>query len=78
VLQLDSLVADLIFQADAEIDPEKLVEALGGRELAATRKILDPDLQDPRFEMELSPSMPFRRRGERRLMIIDDSVAPMR
>ena len=28
--------------------------------------------------MELSPSMPFRRRGERRLMVIDDSVAPMR
>src|SRR5262249_19099477 len=25
-------------------------------------------------EMELSPSMPFRRRGERRLMIIDDAV----
>ncbi len=78
MLQLDSLVIDLIFQADAEIDPEKLVAALGGREVAATRKILDPDLQDPRFEMELSPSMPFRRRGERRLMIIDDTVAPMR
>jgi hypothetical protein len=35
-------------------------------------------MQDPRFEMELSPSMPFRRQNERRLMIIDDSVAPMR
>jgi len=78
MLALDSLVIDLIFEADAELDAEKLATALGGRDVAASRKILDPDLQDPRFEMELSPSMPFRRRGERRLMIIDDSVAPMR
>ena len=78
MLALDSLVLDLIFEANAEIDPETLVEALGGEEVARTRKILDPDMQDPRFEMEVSPSIPFRRRGERRLMIIDDSVAPMR
>ena len=43
-----------------------LVAALGGPEVATNRKILDPDMQDPRFEMELSPSFPFRRRGERR------------
>ncbi len=78
MLALDSLVIDLIFEANAEIDPEALVAALGGEEIAGTRKILDPDMQDPRFEMEVSPSIPFRRRGERRLMIIDDSVAPMR
>lgn len=78
MLALDSLVLDLIFQANAELDPESMLEALGGEEFATSRKILDPDMQDPRFEMELSPSMPFRRRGERRLMIIDDSVAPMR
>jgi hypothetical protein len=40
--------------------------------------MLDVDRLDPRMEMELSPSMPFRRRGERRLLIIDGSVAPMR
>lgn len=78
MLAIDSLIIDLIFQATEELDPEVLVEALGGPELAGARKILDPDMQDPRFELELSPSMPFRRRGERRLMIIDDSVAPMR
>jgi len=78
MLALDSLVIDLIFQKGAELDPEVMVEALGGVELAQTRNIVDPDMQDPRFEMELSPSMPFRRRGERRLMIIDGSVAPMR
>ena len=78
MLAIDSLVTDLMFQANAAFDPEDLVTALGGPEITATRKILDPDMQDPRFEMELSPSMPFRRRGERRLMIIDDSVAPMR
>ncbi|MDB5557020.1 MAG: hypothetical protein JWL86_7004, partial [Rhizobium sp.] len=35
---------------------------------------LDVDRLDPRAEMELSPSMPFRRRTERRLMILDESV----
>ena len=33
---------------------------------------------DPRAEMELSPSMPFRRRGERRLMLMDETGAPLR
>lgn len=78
MLALDSLVIDLIFQKDAPLDPDTLIDALGGEEAVASRKILDPDMQDPRFEMEVSPSMPFRRRGERRLMIVDDSVAPMR
>lgn len=78
MLALDSLVLDLIFQKSATLDPDVLIEALGGEDAVQTRKILDPDMQDPRFEMELSPSMPFRKRGERRLMIIDDSVAPMR
>lgn len=78
MLALDSLVTDLMFNKGAVLDPDTLIEALGGEEVAGTRKILDPDMQDPRFEMELSPSIPFRQRGQRRLMIIDDSVAPMR
>jgi hypothetical protein len=78
MLQIDSLVLDLMFQASAALEPEALVEALGGPEVLAARKVLDPDMQDPRFELELSPSMPFRRQDERRLMIVDDSVAPMR
>ena len=78
MLALDSLVLDLIFQRGAELKPDELITALGGEDVVKARKILDPDMQDPRFEMELSPSMPFRRQGERRLMIIDDAVAPMR
>ena len=77
-LAIDSLVTDLIFQSRDPLHPKVLVEALGGQDELDKRQVVDPDLQDPRFEMELSPSMPFRRRGERRLMIIDDSVAPMR
>jgi hypothetical protein len=77
-LAIDSLVTDLIFQSGDALDPEILVETLGGQEELAKKQVVDPDMQDPRFEMELSPSMPFRRRDERRLMIIDDSVAPMR
>jgi hypothetical protein len=78
MLALDSLVLDLIFKANAAFKPEDLLDALGGDDVVRDKKILDPDMQDPRFEMELSPSMPFRRQNERRLMIIDDSVAPMR
>ncbi len=78
MLALDSLVIDLVFKSGAAFKPEDLLDALGGDDVVRDRKILDPDMQDPRFEMELSPSMPFRRQNERRLMIIDDSVAPMR
>lgn len=77
-LALDSLVTDLIFQAGDGLDPQVLVDVLGGKDEIAKHQIIDPDMQDPRFEMELSPSMPFRQRGERRLMIANTSVAPMR
>jgi hypothetical protein len=72
-LALDSLVTDLMFKQAATLDQKSLIDALGGPEAARQRKLLDPDMLDPRMEMELSPSMPFRRRGERRLLIIDDS-----
>lgn len=73
-LQLDSLVTDLIFQASAAIDQKALIEGLGGQDALEGKQLLDVDRMDPRAEMELSPSMPFRRRGERRLMIIDDQA----
>jgi hypothetical protein len=73
-LQLDSLVTDLMFQASAAIDQKALIDGLGGQEALATKQLLDVDRLDPRAEMELSPSMPFRRRGERRLMVIDDQA----
>jgi hypothetical protein len=78
MLAIDSLVTDLIFQRGDALDPAVLLEALGGEEELSKKQVIDPDMQDPRFEMELSPSMPFRRRGERRIMVVDDSVAPMR
>ena len=73
-LQLDSLVTDLMFQASAAIDQKTLIDGLGGEDALETKQLLDVDRLDPRAEMELSPSMPFRRRGERRLMIIDDQA----
>jgi hypothetical protein len=73
-LQLDSLVTDLMFQGNAQIDQQTLIDGLGGQEALETKQLLDVDRLDPRAEMELSPSMPYRRRGERRLMIIDDKT----
>jgi hypothetical protein len=77
-LQLDSLVVDLMFQANAAIDQKTLIEGLGGEAELSKKQLLDVDRLDPRAEMELSPSMPFRRRGERRLMLIDGAVATPR
>ncbi|MGE5182334.1 MAG: hypothetical protein ACM31C_09750 [Acidobacteriota bacterium] len=76
MLQLDSIVTDLMFQASAAIDQKTLIDGLGGEAALETKQLLDVDRLDPRAEMELSPSMPFRRRGERRLMIIDDQINP--
>lgn len=73
-LSIDSLVTDLMFQSNAAIDQATLIEGLGGQDVLETKQLLDVDRLDPRAEMELSPSMPFRRRGERRLMIIDDKA----
>src|SRR5690349_22957224 len=77
-LQLDSLVTDLIFQSSAAIDQKALIDGLGGQDALTNKQLLDVDRLDPRAEMELSPSMPFRRRGERRLMIIDDQATKPR
>lgn len=78
MLQIDSIVTDLMFQASAAIDQQTLIDGLGGEEILQTKQMLDVDRLDPRAEMELSPSMPFRRRGERRLMIIDDKATTPR
>ncbi|HEY5923414.1 MAG TPA: hypothetical protein VIV11_17160 [Kofleriaceae bacterium] len=78
MLQLDSIVTDLMFQSSAAIDQQVLIDGLGGEEVLQTKQLLDVDRLEPRAEMELSPSMPFRRRGERRLMIIDDQATTPR
>ena len=78
MLQLDSIVTDLMFQSTAAIDQQTLIDGLGGEAALQTKQLLDVDRLDPRAEMELSPSMPFRRRGERRLMIIDDQATTPR
>ncbi len=72
MLAPDSLVTDLMFIHEAALDQQMLIDAFGGPDLAKEKKLLDPDMLDPRLEMEMSPSVPFRRRGERRLMVIDD------
>ncbi len=73
-LALDSLVIDLVFGADTRPEPEALLDALGGEEVAKNRLILDPDLDAPQYEMEISPTVPLRRRGERRLLVIHDQA----
>jgi hypothetical protein len=78
MLQIDSIVTDLMFQGSASIDQQTLIDGLGGETVLQTKQLLDVDRLDPRAEMELSPSMPFRRRGERRLMIIDDQATTPR
>ncbi len=78
MLQLDSIVTDLMFQGTASIDQQTLIDGLGGEAVLQTKQLLDVDRLDPRAEMELSPSMPFRRRNERRLMIIDDQATTPR
>src|SRR4051812_49327187 len=77
-LTLDSLVTDLMFQGNAAIDQKTLIDGLGGETALESKQLLDVDRLDPRAEMELSPSMPFRKRGERRLMIIDDQATTPR
>lgn len=77
-LSLDSIVTDLMFQGSAAIDQKTLIDGLGGETALEAKQLLDVDRLDPRAEMELSPSMPFRRRGERRLMIIDDQATTPR
>src|SRR5687767_5119671 len=77
-LQLDSLVTDLIFQSNAALDQATLIDGFGGEEVLATKQVLDIDRLDPRAEMELSPSMPFRRRGEKRIMLLDPNVVTPR
>jgi hypothetical protein len=76
-LQFDSVVTDLMFQATAAFDQKTLVEGLGGQAALEGKQLVDVDMHlGQRAEMELSPSVPFRRRGERRLFIIDDQITP--
>ena len=75
---IDSLVIDLVFGADARPTAQGLLEGLGGEEVAKTRLVVDPDLDAPEYEMQVSPTVPLRRRGERRLLIVDETVAPLR
>jgi hypothetical protein len=78
MLSLDTLVTDLIFIGNAALDQKTLVAGLGGEDGLTGLRLLDVDSLDPRAEMELFPTMPFRRRGERRLIFIADEAGPMR
>jgi hypothetical protein len=77
-LKMDTPVIDLIYGADAQPTPESMIEALGGEAAAATRMILDVDLDAPQYETDISPTIMLRRRGERRLIIVDEQAQPMR
>ncbi len=78
MLSLDTLVTDLIFTGNAALDQKTLLAGLGGEQALTGQKLIDVDSLDPRAEMELFPSMPFRHRNERRLIFIADEAGPMR
>jgi hypothetical protein len=77
MLQPDTLTFDIILPATAQPAPEALIEGLGGQEIAATRFVLDADVDFPQIE-EISPTVMMRRRGERRLLIVDNESGPLR
>ncbi|HKA87913.1 MAG TPA: hypothetical protein VKE22_09620 [Haliangiales bacterium] len=74
----DSLVMDVIFPATARPTPEQVTAGLGGEAVAKTRAIADIDLDLPQVEMELSPTFLVRKRGDRRVFIVDDASPPLR
>jgi hypothetical protein len=78
MLSPDTLTLDIILPANAQPTPEALLEGLGGQDVAANRYVIDVDLDLPQIEQELSPTVMLRRRGERRLFIVDDKSGPMR
>ncbi len=78
MFSLDSLYFDILFPATARPTPEQLFAGLGGAEIAKTRSIVDIDLDLPQIEAEVSPTFPLRRRGERRIFIVDEESGPLR
>ncbi len=78
MLQIDTPVLDLIYAEENLPAPEKLIEALGGEELAKTLMVLDVDLDAPQYESEINPTLMLRRRNDRRLLVVDESAQPMR
>ena len=75
---VDSLVFDLIFPATARPTPEQVNAGLGGEDVAQARMIVDIDLDLPQIEAEISPTFLLRRRGERRVWIVDEQGGPLR
>ncbi len=75
---LDSLVFDLLFPATARPTPEQVTDGLGGEDVTKSRMIVDVDLDLPQIETEVSPTFILRKRGDRRVFIVDESVAPLR
>jgi len=74
----DSLVMDIIFPATARPTPQQVTDGLGGEDVAKARAIVDIDLDLPRVEAELSPTFLIRKRGDRRIFIVDDASPPLR
>ena len=74
----DSLVMDIIFPATARPTPQQVTDGLGGEDIAKSRAIVDIDLDLPQVETELSPTFLVRKRGDRRIFIVDDASPPLR
>jgi hypothetical protein len=78
MLSPDVLTLDIILPANAQPTGESLLEGLGGNEVAQNRYVLDVDLDVPQIEQELSPTVMLRKRGERRLLVVDEKAGPLR
>ena len=78
MIEIDTLVHDLILPGDARPDEEALVAALGGDEALEDWVLVDVDAQLPEYETQVSPSFPLRQRGERRLLAVYSGLGQLR
>ncbi len=75
---VDCAFIDLVLPADAQPNEAALIEALGGAEASAGFAVLDVDHDVPQYETDVSPTLPLRRAGERRLLFVDQASGPLR
>ena len=75
---VDCLVTDLVFAVNAQPSVQALVAAVGSEDALKALTLVDPDLDFPEYEMEISPTVPLRRRGERRLLLVDEAGGSLR
>jgi hypothetical protein len=74
---LDALAFDIILPSTARPTADDVKAGLGA-EAAAARMMIDVDLDYPQLEAEIAPTFILRKRGDRRVYVVDDATAPLR